>query len=120
MATSTANTPDATGSASSALSRKPKWQRARIVHVPRGYESRLGYELWVKAGPPVVVRRTNEKGRYETAPAYDTNILAPREGFQNPLVAVGVEDVELIARSAEDFADDVPLISFEDWLKEQQ
>ena len=97
---------------------KPKWQRARILHVNddemREYGFVLGATFWAKAGPPALrvngIKLYGRAVREELPPCFDTNLL-----HETPIV-VRAEDVELLARDENDFAEDVPLIPWEEFL----
>lgn len=93
---------------------KPKWQRARVVRFD--VDPRLiGRELWVRIAPPTLDHRVNRwTGMPDFSPCYDVNLL----GSNGEVGAASKSTIELLARDENDFADDVPLIPWEQWLKD--
>lgn len=95
---------------------KPKWQRARllIVHGDPGIQ---GLEIWVRAeAPKVEAVFSLHIGEMRPAePRYRTNFRVPSDYCYDTVPAVGVE---LLARSPDDFANDVPLVDYEDWKRD--
>ena len=95
---------------------KPKWQRARILHTDSSPEV-IGCEIWVKMGPPVMQDANGAHGGWSPPELrYDAAIL-PNDSFSIG-VCVCAEDIELLARDENDFAEDVPLIPWEQFLAE--
>ena len=97
---------------------KPKWQRAQLVpfendviEVPK---ERVGCQLWVRCVPASRIGGSGQVFSYE---GYDSNVI---DNHSYPHLFVAAEALELLARDENDFADDVPLISFEEWLEEGQ
>ncbi len=101
---------------------KPKWQRARIVSACK-YK---GLEFWVRVGPPAAIWSTrnpkNAGGAIFNRPivCFETNIetddYAGDPRCENGLCVVEESDVELLARDDKDFAEDVDLVSWEEWF----
>lgn len=95
-----------------------KYQRARLIETDMTGEVRAGYELWVVVGKP-----TMQAARIVGMGIIDAPELRYETGLRSPAgrrSVIPARVVELLARGPEDFADDVPLQSFEDWLAEQR
>ena len=91
----------------------PKWQRARISADVPDWKETVGSTLWTKVGPPTTIPEWNSNMFNETiAPlvSFETNLF---DETGEPL-RVTTEFVELLP----DFADDVPLIPWEQFLAE--
>jgi hypothetical protein len=88
---------------------KPKWQRARITN-----SDNVGREFWVEAGPPVNKtckswRDSDSIDAYTgTYPVFITNIVYD----EVRRAVINAKDAELLP----DFAEDVPLIPWEEFL----
>ena len=95
---------------------KPKWQRCRLIKSPTLRELE-GRELWVIVGRPIKAAGfCADTGNYREVPeSYLTNLIHPRDHTEG---AIPRECVELLARDENDFADAVPFIPWEQWLKE--
>jgi hypothetical protein len=99
------------------LQQKPKWQRARIVSAYETYRYCIGQELWVIGQPEDDGRtsydpQTNTPVEGAEGPSYDTNLMDP-DGRD---ISVRANRLELLARDENDFADDVDLIPWEQFL----
>ncbi len=90
----------------------PKWQRARFVI---GLGVPVGSEVWV-SGPvrldPVVNFAVRDGSRFEKFRHINTNVI----DTDGATLTANLEHTELLARDENDFADNVPLISYEEWL----
>lgn len=87
---------------------KPKWQRARILSDRENPETD-GAEIWVMVGTPQDI--DGAWGRVERAVL--TNLM-----WRGIAMAWGSEWLELLARDENDFAEDVPLVPWEQFLEE--
>jgi hypothetical protein len=95
---------------------KPKWQRARIL-VLEAFPECVGRELWVRSGPPHEVNTfqisTNQV--ILGVKRFSTNLLHSGEnGIDILPLQADPEKIELLP----DFAEDVPLIPWEQFLAE--
>jgi hypothetical protein len=90
----------------------PKWQRARIVDLEE-HPDLNGRELWIELSEPVI-RATTIVATHQPMHirGYRTHLR-----LQEPLW-IGCKAVELLARDENDFADDVELIPWQDFLAE--
>lgn len=94
---------------------KPKWQRARIVKVfdeEAEVKATVGRYLWVEAAEPkpLGTHSVSPQNIFVSAmdfPCYRSNLTV-----RGQPVSVDAEGVELLP----EFADDAPLISWEDFL----
>lgn len=96
------------------MANKPKWQRARIVNSDNLKNPMLGRIVWVEAKPPKVEscetwRHSSYSGTY---PVYTTNVVSDN-GVRCVLAADGAE----LLSGPYDFADDVPLIPWEEFIR---
>jgi len=97
---------------------KPKWQKAKILSGEPEYASWIGREIWVRAERPEIRYAldalTSRPIVDNDKPVYIVNLTdgAGREG------CVGAHRVELLARDEKDFAEDVELIPWEQFLAE--
>lgn len=97
--------------------KKPKWQRARFVN-PYD-ESYRGREVWIKIGSKGRrFSRSLVNGRSDVQERYETHVQSVNS--IELLTVVRVDSVELLARDESDFAEDVPLVRFEDWLNDKE
>ena len=76
-------------------------------------------EIWILVSKPVTIPGTDPNGNpCMLKPSYFTNLIAWQEPHESTITAIIDKDcVEFLARSPEDFAEDVPLVSFEIWSK---
>jgi hypothetical protein len=93
---------------------RPKWQHARVlksIDLPEA----IGRKIWIKIEPPA------ERGGRdvmtleicEVTPTHLTNLHS--SGLR---IIISTEQIELLARDENDFAEDVPLIPWEQFLSE--
>jgi len=99
--------------------KKPKWQRARIIKdnsSRMGSPTVVGREVWMLTERPhqIVGVAVEDHMTYRIQNAVHSQII---DSDGRP-VAMGSDYIELLARGPEDFADEVPLVKWEDWLKE--
>ena len=99
---------------------KPKWQRARQLcdsedDTPED-RGNIGGVFWVRGTPEAMTGDCFDGSIAGREPRYHTNIVGP----DNRPMVVAARIVELLARDETDFAADVPLISWEQWLKESE
>jgi len=93
---------------------KPKWQKARIVKSDYDNPPLVGHELWVIAETPRERFTVDRDGKPFVADlVYEVNIEYPGKPAQTSVVHP--DYVELLP----EFADDVPLVRWEDWIKEK-
>lgn len=94
--------------------KSPKWQRARIITAPAVPET-IGHEIWLKLGPPTLIDADSihDGGYLEPELRYDAAISSPSAPLGCVLSAI---DVELLARDENDFAEDVRLVPWEEFL----
>ena len=93
---------------------KPRWQKARILQ-PGKLPELMGREIWVKDKPEIRVARNMDTGVVlPPAPRYRTNILSRNPGRR---IVLRHGRVELIANSEGDFADDVPMVKWSEFIK---
>lgn len=90
--------------------RQPKWQRAR-VRTDASPREVAGREVWLAAEAPRL--RFGIDAPWPVS-SYPTNIQARTPGARGVLIPAN--DVELLARSPADFADEVRLVTYEAWL----
>ena len=92
--------------------RKPKWQKARILHC-LSHPEIVGREVWT-AGKPIVSDGVDEfTYRYfSPRPIVFTSI----NYIDNRRVAFDPSSIERLARCDDDFADDVPILTWEEFL----
>jgi hypothetical protein len=94
---------------------KPSWQRARVV---KGDPDMLGKLFWVECREAEMVRAENVRpdapqgAETKIEPSLRSNIIDPI--IKGSRMFVACEDIELLA----DFAKDVPLVKWEDFLAE--
>ena len=93
---------------------RPKWQRARVV-LDDEFPEFVGREFWVRIGKPVMTTAETPQGFITTFPCVTGNLL----GFRGVPVATPIQCIELLGRGPEDFADDVPLVKWGDWLAQK-
>lgn len=104
---------------------KPKWQRGRVLSnfatSPNQFEGR-GALLWVEIGIPTPIDSMGAVYTREISdgPCFQTNVLSPvdqREPNMKRLnLAVDANQLELLARDENDFAGDVRLVPWEEFL----
>lgn len=97
---------------------QPKWQRARVASVvpmdPPGF---LGREVWVQCVRPELFGGEDIGGRQGEKKLCVLSALVMADGRQCRIVA---DCLELLARSPEDFADSVPLVGYEKWIRDDE
>jgi len=95
------------------------WQRARFT---KGKGQRIipsqrhlfGKEVWVKAEPPIsYMGHVIYTDRLEEDKGYETNIYSG-----SAKVFACHDKIEFLARGPEDFAENIPTISLEEWEKD--
>lgn len=98
---------------------KMKWQRARILRSIASPEA-IGREVWTRLERPELRGGTALVSRVSCtiAPTLRLNLLAIN-GFGNEVMVIAdTEMLELLARDESDFAEDVPLIPWKQFLAE--
>lgn len=96
----------------------PNWQRARALEWAQAGESLI---VWVRLAPPafgltgLTDASGRPTGRYEVCAHYETNIVGPL----SITFVLAANKAELLARGPDDFAEDVPLVKWEDWLTQR-
>jgi hypothetical protein len=96
---------------------KPKWQRARIL-ASEHYPEVIGCEIWVAVGIPIVTPAVNSfTGQVTPAEPQARISILPIRG---PWASIPMRNLELLARDENDFAEDVPLLPWKQFLAECQ
>lgn len=88
------------------------WQKARILSV-RTFHDVVGRECWVR--PPKDLQYRYYNGDVYQGRGYPTNISNIPGYFGLAPMVLPIATAELLP----EFADDVPLVDFETWRKEQ-
>ncbi len=101
----------------------PKWQKARMVeHPDYTLSAPAGTEVWVLVGPPTCppegFRDCLTRASVQDALAYPFNVT--RNHAPGLLCMIAACTIELLARGPEDFAEDVDILIFEDWIAQCQ
>lgn len=98
------------------MNQKYKWQRARIVYAQTTNERILtGSVCWVRAERPTAFggwATMNGGGACTEVPCVTSQFVDEAGGS----IKFAMEGIELLARDESDFSNDVPLISWQDFL----
>lgn len=102
--------------------RKPiKWQRALVIKA-EGVSETVGRVVWIRAQAPRIVDaiepRTGKK--HLSVRRFESNLLRDNSFGEILPVQVAPHQIELLARDENDFADDVPMIPLEEFLKQEK
>ena len=94
---------------------KPKWQRARILRSDH-FSSVVGQEIWTSS---IYEGIAEDLGTHESG-TMRCVYIAYTSGFDNQQLVYPLLGLELLARDENDFADDVPLIPWTEFLAQCQ
>jgi hypothetical protein len=93
-----------------------KWQRARVLKAHGENNPILNALIWVRPFngriPSIAIDAFTNRDYYPPPRAYETNFDSAKG-----LMLVDAACVELLARDETDFADDVPLSTWEDFCR---
>ena len=91
------------------------WQKARILSAPI-YPEVEGFTLWVKAEPPRIVNTINTRSQSVArgVPRLSTHIL--QDNTRGEILPMQIDPAK--AELLPDFAEDVELIRWEDFLEQ--
>lgn len=90
------------------------WQKAKIIIDPdHKYE---GKEIWVKSEVPQIWLGQYRDEPLEWEKSYEINLFLYPHSPKSMLVQA--DQVELLARGPEDFAQDVPFMTLEEWERQ--
>ncbi len=97
----------------------PKWQRARFIKGKADDAvSVTGLFVWVEIGQPCPSTGRGLNGARAGMPrALRTNIKGPQFPRYGTCLNADAECIELLARDDKDFAEDMELVPWEEWLK---
>ena len=94
---------------------KPKWQRARLLTEVCRDSSTKGNEIWIEIGRPATLATVGVISRkVRRVDCYPTSLL-DADGRQ---CVCSARTVELLARNESDFAENVPLMSWKQFVAE--
>ena len=91
---------------------KPKWQRARILS---NCVLGTGREIWVATGAPEIVEGVNPLTEFRNPPRKRVLMNVQDDGDD---ILIRADQIERHARDENDFAEDVPLIPWQEFLAE--
>lgn len=93
------------------------WQRGRILKNKAFYDhGTAGMTIWVKDKPYLASGHhdtvNGESSQVVDYLVYDTNIRDNKD-----ILCIAACQIELLSRNVDDFADDMPMIQWEDFIK---